>query len=197
MRGYFGWGCSLEARRKTNLGGIAGLGRLGPIHRLLHPHVVQLLGFCMKDEKRMVPIVMECMETSLRSVISPRLRASQHHRPFDISESIDILTKVALGMRFLHSREILYRRLSIGIVFMNVHGEDFKVKIGGFAFSDYANSDSYILHPNYFYNPFLPKLTTGEIKYTKAVDVYNFSIICYVALIGSKEGLLPWNECFT
>jgi serine/threonine protein kinase len=162
-----------------------------------HPHVVQLLGFCMKEEKRTVSIVMERMETSLRSVISRRLRASRRHRPFDVSESIDILTKVALGMRFLHSREILHGGLSTGIVLMNVHGEDFEVKIGGFAFSDHANSDSYILRPNYFYNPFPPELTAGEIKYTKAVDVYNFGIICYAALTGFEEGLPPWDECFT
>ena len=188
-------GCKVAVKDILNFGSFKPYRKeLEILMRLPHPHVVQLLGFCIEGNPLQpdLSIVMERLETSLSKIIYDRLTASGRRRPFDFSEAIDILMKIALGMKFLHSREIVHGGLSTDIILMNVYGEeDFDVKIGGFAFSDYASSNSPTasFQPQYIYHTFPAKTIAGDhspLKVTKAVDVFVFGMICYAVLTGHE-----------
>ena len=99
-----------------------------------------------------------------------------------MGEAIDIMTKIALGMRFLHSKEIVHEGLSTDIILMNVYaGREFDVKIAGFAFSNYASSVS---SRRGFYTGFDDHL---QIEVTKAEDVYSFDSFCFTILTGKPH----------
>lgn len=111
--------------------------KLEILMRLPQPHVVQLLGY--PADARLVSIGMEFMETSLPEVTAHRKLTCVP--PFAPYEAFDIVTKIALGMMFLHSRGITHGCLSSGIILMNLHPPcNIDVMIGGFAFSQYTNN---------------------------------------------------------
>lgn len=136
--------------------------------------------------------MMERLETSLSEVISRRHMKTTRRRcnPFDVSEAVDIMTKIALCMKFLHSREIVHGGLSTDIVVMNGHREkDFDFKIAGFAFSDYANCNSLTVSPHQCHSRTGDKLDP-PIRVSKAGDNNSFASICYAVLM-RREYLLP------
>jgi serine/threonine protein kinase len=122
--------------------------------RLPHPHVVQLLGYNVSP--RRVTIVMERLDTTLYDVICDR---KERLYTFAASEALDIMWKISLGMKFLHSRGVTHGGLSPKIILMNVHSQGkFDVKIGGFAFSN--------------------------DRLQLPADVYAFAFLCYAILTG-------------
>ena len=79
---------------------------------LPHPHIVQLLGYCEDDDNTY--LVMELMETDLRHIIDNDYlakKASTGRTPLTDSEALDIIPKLALGLRFLHARGVACNRL--------------------------------------------------------------------------------------
>ena len=155
--------------------------------RLPHPHIVQLLRYNVNSKR--VCMVMERLETRLTDVIRDRSRMM--HRPFTLCEAVDIISKISLGMQFLHSRGITHGGLSHRIILMNIHAQDeFDVKIGGFAFSHYGNQLPTSKNNLYMFvlesDIQAGKANTDHqlLKGTKAADVYGFAFICYAILTG-------------
>ena len=112
----------------------------------MHPHVVRLVGFSVEDEGRW--IVMELMQQSLRQLITSRIRLPERvfkkpsPPPFSESEALNIITKTALSMRFLHSKGVAHRDLKSGNVMVNDHTYNIDVKIVDFDLSQFIGNSA-------------------------------------------------------
>ena len=109
---------------------------------LRHPYVAQLVGLSIGDQEYM--IVMELMSSNLRELIECRQRkrktrdtSSASVQPFDLHEAVLIIWKIALGMAFLHSREVMHRDLKSPNVLVQEHPGHIDVKIVDFGLSRY------------------------------------------------------------
>lgn len=118
---------------------------------LRHPHVVRLMGLSVDSQGR-CSIVMELMSKSLRELIDSRIEKEKKRRlidrkanigpdlilPFTLPEAVGIITKIALGMWFLHTMEVAHRDLKSANVLVQLDkGGDnsTEVKIVDFGFS--------------------------------------------------------------
>ena len=130
---------------------------------LRHPHVVRLMGLSLDSHQR-CSIVMELMSKSLRGLIDSRIEQEKKRRlvikkrnidstpivPFTLPEAVDIITKIALGMWFLHTMEVSLRDLKSANVLVQLvdigHGDAItEVKIGDFGFSLNLESRSRVM----------------------------------------------------
>ena len=83
-------GCEVAVTELQELEGFQGdyPKELEILMRLPHPHIVQLLGFCIDDHVRR--IVMKNLETSLSGLLRRRMRTAPPRSPFHVGEAIDI-----------------------------------------------------------------------------------------------------------
>lgn len=177
--------------------------------QLLHPYIVRLVGFSI--QKHECSIVMELMDSDLRNFIDSRMKKIASHGddhgcsstlgagPFTPKDALDIILKIALGMAFLHSKNVLHRDLKAKNVLVQNHSGIFDVKIVDFGVSQYFDSEQ-SLDPS-----FVTKVGTGfwrapEILSDpassscagdqiitcdlKAADVYSFAMTCYEVVSG-------------
>lgn len=167
--------------------------------RLLHPNVIRLVGFSVF--KNRCAIVMELMENSLKGFIKSRIEQanSRHAVPFSEPDALSIITKLALGMAFLHSRDVAHGDLKCENVLVRNAGNKISrldVKIVDFGLS-------YILQ--------LERSASGKVRPSrvvgrcrapeviirqnsnndeqvdfdpKAADVYSFASTCFEIITG-------------
>ena len=76
-------GCEVAVKKLQELEGFQGdyPKELEILMRIPHPHIVQLLGFCIEDHARRICIVMEHLETSLSGLIRRRMRTAPPRGP--------------------------------------------------------------------------------------------------------------------
>ena len=156
--------------------------------KLLHPHVVRLVGFSVEDEGGW--IVMELMEQSLREMITSRIQLQKKppSPPFSESEALKIITKIALGMRFLHSKGVAHRDLKSGNVMVNDRTDSIDVKIVDFGLSQFiGNSAVRAGGTGFWRSPEILRQPMADIDYDlKSADVYSFAMTCYEVLTGKE-----------
>ncbi|KAG0615011.1 hypothetical protein M758_5G008200 [Ceratodon purpureus] len=167
--------------------------------KLLHPHVIRLVGFSVLSNR--CAIVMELLDKSLRDLMDSRIKASKekHPVPFTEPEALGVITKLALGMNFLHSRDVIHGDLKSANVLVrsaDSRTANLDVKIMDFGLSQFLGERS----------PFKQSSTVGwwrapeiiasmESKELvdidpKAADVYSFAMVCYEVITGKK----PFQE---
>lgn len=186
--------------------------------QLLHPHIVRLVGFSIQNQE--CSIVMELMDSDLRHLIDTRMKKIASHGddhacssklgagPFTPEEALDIILKIALGMAFLHSKNVFHRDLKAKNVLVQNRSGIIDVKIVDFGVSQHFDSKQ-SLDPS-----FVTKVGTGfwrapEILSEpassscagdqiitcdlKAADVYSFAVTCYEVVSGElpfvRDGL--------
>lgn len=164
---------------------------------LQHPHIVRLVGFAVHPPRCM--IVMECMNMDLRELINSRLMQKQNMEkksrstgPFRPCEALDIITKIAAGMEFLHSRGVMHRDLkALNVLVRNEHTGNIDVKIVDFGVSQYiGDSPMKGVGTGFWRAPeILQALKSGAADQPtkdnlKAADVYSFAMTCYEVLTG-------------
>lgn len=153
---------------------------VGNLVELRHPHVVRLVGFGHDDEECV--FVMELMDGNLRSCIDAK--------PFTASETLDIITQIAKGMCFMHTKGYAHGDLKCSNLLVKKFGESQEVKI-----SDLRGSQSLdkAWDPEAFRQARLtrrPRWTAPEAidhyngvqpptELLKQSDVYSFGMACY------------------
>lgn len=160
----------------------------------LHPHVIRLVGFSVLGNR--CAIVMESMETSLRDLMDHPIKSSKekHLAPFSESEALGIITKLALGMKFLHSRDVTHGDLKCANVLArnaNSKGTKLEVKIVDFGLSQLPGESAAVKPsvvgwwraPEVIEN--MESKTPGPID-SKAADVYSFAMTCYEVITSKK-----------
>ena len=167
--------------------------------KLLHPHVVRLVGFSVLGNR--CAIVMELMENSLRELMNTRIKAAKdpkHATPFSESESLGIITKLALGLEFLHFRDVVHGDLKCANVLVknaNSKGTQLEVKIVDFGLSQLLGESSpekpsgtvgWWRAPEIIERWDTQSSTAGDKIDYKAADVYSFAMVCYEVLTGNK-----------
>ncbi|KAG0622116.1 hypothetical protein M758_3G073300 [Ceratodon purpureus] len=197
---------------------------------LRHPHVVRLMGLSDDSQRRCsivmglmrfmglsrddlqgrYIIVMELMSKSLRALmVSRMLEMACHCGPFKPSEALDIITKIALGMWFLHTKGVSHRDLKSANVMVQLDngGDITEVKIVDFGASLNLDSNGVeaksVVGTGFFMAPEILHLKTDKSKKPDlmAADVYSFAMTCCEILTGKlpfedeiSEGKLRFNE---
>ncbi|KAG0616548.1 hypothetical protein M758_5G124200 [Ceratodon purpureus] len=163
---------------------------------LLHPHVIRLVGFTVLSNVNRCGIVMELMDKSLRDFMNSRINASKKKPPvpFTESEALSVITKLALGMNFLHSRDVIHGDLKCANVL--VRGADSRsahldVKIMDFGLSQFLGERSPFQQSGKVVGWWrAPEIIASmESKEhvdidLKAADVYSFAMVCYEVITG-------------
>ena len=183
---------------------------VGNLVELRHPHVVRLVGFGHDDEECV--FVMELMDGNMRSCIDAK--------PFTASETLDIITQIAKGMYFMHTKGYAHGDLKCSNLLVKRFGESQEVKI-----SDLRGSQSLdkAWDPEAFRQASLtrrPRWTAPEAidhyngvqpptELLKQSDVYSFGMACFEVVTGKypfhgvrdepllaqiKEGAEKWNS---
>ena len=160
--------------------------------KLPHPHVVRLVGFSLEPQGCW--IVMELMDMDLRRLIESRLQkkhTSPSIQPFSLHEAVDIIKKIALGMKFLHSRGVTHRDLKASnVVVRRPSSSSIEVKIMDFGVSQYIGDSPAKGSGTRFWRApeILKELDDGMVQSTsidlQAADVYAFAMTCYEVLTG-------------
>lgn len=184
-----------------------------------HPFIAQLMGLSINPESGECSIIMEYMDGNLRKLIDTRMRKRKgaigtRTRPFDLHEELHIISKIALGMAYLHSRNVVHRDLKPANVLAQEYFGTLDVKIVDFGLSHLEEplepSDAQALDGYYmgwgtgFYrapemlpntDPVLSKEELLKLRLPdpslkpdlpgmKATDVFSFAMTCYEILTG-------------
>ena len=100
----------------------------GSLVELQHPQVTRLVGFGQYSDLSV--FVMEFMDGDLRhSIIEPRI--SKLEKPFKDSEAFNVITQIAKGMYFIHTKGYTHGDLKCSnILVKNLNNQYLEVKIG-------------------------------------------------------------------
>jgi serine/threonine protein kinase len=203
-------GCTFALKRLKKLDNAASISALQHeldfLIQLRHPYIIQLVGFSV-DEQERCSIVMEFMKGSLRDVINSRVQkkttatktnSSQPVLLFEFQEAVGIITKIALGMAFLHSRGVTHRDLKALNVLCQEHAGSMDVKIVDFGVSQHiaaASGATALAVGTGFWRA--PEIFPTEFNRSRgcdvslmAADVYSFAMTCYEILTGFS----PFDE---
>jgi serine/threonine protein kinase len=130
------------------------------------------------------------MPSDLRKLINDRTKTKNSTWPFSKQEAKSLITQIAAGMAFLHSRNVFHRDLKGKNVLVHEHPDSLLAKITDFGASQYF----YVASPVesvgtvYWRAPeiFRAMRDNTQFEYTAKVDVYSFAMVCYEILSGKE-----------
>ena len=150
--------------------------------KLIHPSVLKFIGYSPKDfHNRPFPVIVTeyASNGSLDHIISLE-RQSLSHRSWDDTKKLINLFGIASAMSYLHGHEVIHRDLKPGNILED--GQLFP-KIADFGLSKVVHSSASMSTQSTVGLKGTPIYLAPEIwdrnEYTKAGDVYAFSIIAY------------------
>lgn len=170
--------------------------------QLQHPRICQLVGF-IQTSKRKCAIVKDFMSKDLRRLIETRMRKKSMNArgqacvSFDLSDSLNIMLQIALGMQFIHAIGMTHSGLKPDNLLAEERGGRIEVKIADFGVSHHIDSterrkgavdSGFYKAPDFLLLPASPKGVEGNFD-LKASDVYSFAMTCY-AIFRGKEPYL-------
>ncbi|KAG0555603.1 hypothetical protein KC19_12G181100 [Ceratodon purpureus] len=201
-------GCKYAVKTFMSVSPIAVQREVKFLVELRHPSIVRLMGLAVHSD-RQCSIVMEFMGCSLRNLIDSQKRKRKSGQlepvdvvPFEFREAVFIITKIALGMRYLHSRDVIHRDLKADNVLVPEHsaGSNIDVKITDFGVSQLIDSSgsqkpSLGVGTTFWRAPeIFPRPSAGGSDAVgdhqslscdlKAADVYSFAMTCYEVVTG-------------
>ena len=85
--------------------------------KLIHPHIIQFLGVCFLSGSRVLTLILEKMDTSLRNYLEVRKKEE-----FPLPDKVYVLRQVAQALSYLHSRSppLVHHDLSSNNILLNV-----------------------------------------------------------------------------
>ncbi|MQM15232.1 hypothetical protein Taro_048174 [Colocasia esculenta] len=165
------------------------LSQVAMVSRLKHDNVVELLGYCVEGNLRVLAYEYATMG-SLHDVLHGRkgVQGSQPGPALDWMQRVKIAVDAARGLEYLHEKvqpSIIHRDIRSSNVLLF---EDFKAKIADFNLSNQAPDMAARLHSTRVLGTFgyhAPEYAmTGQL--TMKSDVYSFGVVLLELLTGRK-----------
>ena len=166
------------------------------ISKLNHPSVLKFITYSpINFKKKSKPVIITELATngSLEDLILMERNGSNKNINYDDTQKLIIIYGIAAGMSYLHSHNIIHRDLKPG----NILLDDFlfpKIADFGLSKATHQNEKSVTANSTLGAIKGTPKYISPEIwknaEYTKACDVYAFSIILYEIITNEK----PFKE---
>lgn len=149
---------------------------------IVHPCIVQFIGVAVSLDNQPV-LLTELMDTSLMKFIDHTNQTP--HRTLHVDQEMNIVNDIAMGLSYLHSRNIIHRDLSSNNVLLN---KGYKAKITDFGVSKIYNTtaSSTMGSTGLRYQtrcpgtPFFmpPEASRNGTLYSDKLDVFSFGVIC-------------------
>jgi serine/threonine protein kinase len=179
--------------------------------RLQHPNVVQFIGYAVRGREHI--IVTELMSKDLRMYLDENTSEGQATPPLSLLLAVDIMLKIAEGMKYLHESRVMHRDLRANNVLINVLDNkelytspsvqvkltDFgmsKLNLNNSRFTTMGRGNTWWRAPEVFQDE------QNTEKYTNAADVYSFALVFFEVLTGevpfaniSKSQILGKIRC--
>jgi len=179
--------------------------------RLQHPNVVRFIGYAVRGREHL--IVTELMSKDLRMYLDENISEGQATPPLSLLLAVDIMLKIAEGMKYLHESRVMHRDLRANNVLINVvenkeldtspsvHVKltDFgmsKLNLNNSRFTTMGRGNAQWRAPEVFQDE------QNTEKYTNAADVYSFALVFFEVLTGevpfaniSKSQILGKIRC--
>ncbi|CAK9193755.1 unnamed protein product [Sphagnum troendelagicum] len=179
--------------------------------RLQHPNVVRFIGYAVRGREHI--IVTELMSKDLRMYLDENTSEGQATPPLSLLLAVDIMLKIAEGMKYLHESRVMHRDLRANNVLINVLDNkelytspsvqvkltDFgmsKLNLNNSRFTTMGRGNAWWRAPEVFQDE------QNTEKYTNAADVYSFALVFFEVLTGevpfaniSKSQILGKIRC--
>lgn len=170
---------------------------------LNHPHIVGVQGIVaasiasergefklVRDDSRFLMIAEYCERGSLHQWLS---ECRSGDRPYDASEALRLLVEVALGMEFLHSRDMIHMDLKPDNIMINA---DMRAKVGDFGLA--AKLEQKTASQLRSAGTLMGKFEGGTLDYiapecfaekitTRKSDVYAYGIVLHNVFVSLDE----------
>ena len=160
--------------------------------KLRHPGVVQFLGVYLERKSRLPVLVMEKMDTSLRTHLE-----SHRKEEFPLHQKVFVLRQVAQALAYLHSQNppLVHHDLSPNNVLLNV--VSFVTKVSDFGMSRAINpsalSRKSSIKGTQAFMP--PEALHDPPRYNETLDVFSFGNVIISALTHEWPNPGPPNQC--
>ena len=160
--------------------------------KLRHPGVVQFLGVYLEGSSRLPVLVMEKMDTSLRTHLEGHSKEE-----FPLHQKVLVLRQVAQALAYLHSQNppLVHHDLSTNNVLLNV--VSFVTKVSDFgmsrAINPYALSRKSSIKGTQAFMP--PEALHDPPRYNETLDVFSFGNVIISALTHEWPNPGPPNQC--
>ena len=141
--------------------------------KLRHPGVVQFLGVYLERSSRLPVLVMEKMDTSLRTHL-------EHHSKFPLHQKVFVLRQVTQAIAYLHSQNppLVHHDLSPNNVLLNV--VSFVTKVSDFGMSRAINPSGALSRKSSVKGTLAfmaPEALHDPPRYNEKLDVFSFGNI--------------------
>lgn len=165
------------------------LAQVSMVSRLKHEHVVELVGYCVEGNIRVLAYEFATMG-SLHDILHGRkgVQGAQPGPVLDWMQRVKIAVGAAKGLEYLHEKaqpHIIHRDIRSSNVLLF---DDFKAKIADFNLSNQAPDMAARLHSTRVLGTFgyhAPEYAmTGQL--TQKSDVYSFGVVLLELLTGRK-----------
>ncbi|CAN6908677.1 unnamed protein product [Brassica oleracea] len=165
------------------------LSQVSMVSRLKHENLVQLLGFCVDGNLRVLAYEFATMG-SLHDILHGRkgVQGAQPGPTLDWTTRVRIAVEAARGLEYLHEKSqppVIHRDIRSSNVLLF---EDYKAKIADFNLSNQAPDNAARLHSTRVLGTFgyhAPEYAmTGQL--TQKSDVYSFGVVLLELLTGRK-----------
>ncbi|XP_076903808.1 putative serine/threonine-protein kinase PBL11 [Bidens hawaiensis] len=158
--------------------------------RLHHPNLVQIIGYCLEDDKRL--LVYEFI--SLGSLENHLFKRGPNFQPLSWNLRLKLVIGAAKGLAYLHSLEanVMFRDFKCSNILVD---SDYNAKLYGYAKSHVSTRvmDTYGYDPEYM-ESVLSCLHEGHL--TEGGDIYSFGVVLLEILTGRPcvDNNRPYNE---
>ncbi|XP_010457811.1 PREDICTED: PTI1-like tyrosine-protein kinase 1 [Camelina sativa] len=165
------------------------LSQVSMVSRLKHENLIQLLGFCVDGNLRVLAYEFATMG-SLHDILHGRkgVQGAQPGPTLDWITRVKIAVEAARGLEYLHEKSqppVIHRDIRSSNVLLF---EDYKAKIADFNLSNQAPDNAARLHSTRVLGTFgyhAPEYAmTGQL--TQKSDVYSFGVVLLELLTGRK-----------
>ncbi|XP_051202891.1 PTI1-like tyrosine-protein kinase 3 [Lolium perenne] len=165
------------------------IAQVAVISRLKHEHFVDMLGYCLEGDQRLLAYEFATMG-SLHDILHGRkgVAGSQPGPALDWMQRIKIVVDAAKGLEYLHEKvqpSVVHRDIRSSNVLLF---EDYKAKIADFNLSNQSPDMAARLHSTRVLGTFgyhAPEYAmTGQL--TQKSDVYSFGVVILELLTGRK-----------
>ena len=160
--------------------------------KLCHPGVVQFLGVYLERSSRLPVLVMEKMDTSLRTHLEDHSKEE-----FPLHQKVFVLRQVTQALEYLHSQNppLVHHDLSPNNVLLNV--DSFVTKVSDFGMSRAINpsalSRKSSVKGTQAFMP--PEALHDPPRYNETLDVFSFGNIIISTLTHEWPNPGPPNQC--